>query len=188
MRKEFLITGFGGQGIQSLGKTLARALDNNGFLVSFKSNYGAHARGGKSFSEVIIKDSPEDWPQLLYIDVLVAMSQEGYDAFLSQLSDESVVIYNENLVRPSSLCHARHYPVPVIKIASELGKEILANIVMLGAIVAVTELCSFDDVASILQENKPALSASDELFKALAEGFRAGNSVRNKSLSGILPH
>ncbi len=85
MRKEIVIAGFGEQGIQKLGRILARTLDSKGFLISLASSYGAEARGGNSFSHIVVKESLEDWLGILTIDVLLAMSQGGCNTWINQV-------------------------------------------------------------------------------------------------------
>ncbi len=173
MRKDMVIVGFGGQGIQSLGKNLARALDSQGFLVSLKSNYGPEARGGQSFTEVVIKESPDDWPEALSVNVLVAMSQQGYDAWIRKTAPDSQAFFDVDFVRPVLSVCTRQYPVPATKIANELGSQISANMVMLGAVIATTGLVSLEALTEVVE--KEMGKAADVSLKAAERGYGLGN-------------
>jgi len=175
MRKEIVIAGFGGQGIQRLGGTLAKALDDKGFLVSLKSNYGPEARGGNSFSQVVVKESLEDWPEVLMVDILVAMSQEGYNAWIPKTSSESKVFFDVDMVKiaPS---HAHQYPIPATKVASKLGSRIVANMVMFGAVAALTGLFSLEDLFGVIK--KEAGKFADVNLEAVKEGYKLGSMFK----------
>ena len=177
MRKEIVIAGFGGQGIQSLGRNLALALDARGFLVSLKSNYGPEARGGNSFSQVVIKESLEDWPEILLVDILVAMSQEGYDVWISKTAKESKILFDNSLVESVPVTNACQYPIPATKAADELGAQIAANMVMLGAFAAVTGLLSIDDLFKVLK--KRAGKSADINLEAVKKGFQSGTVFKS---------
>ena len=167
MRKEIVIVGSGGQGVQSLGRLLAMALDNKGFLSSFKANYGPEARGGNSSAQVVIKESATDWPEILAVDLLVAMSQEGYETWTAKINPEADIIFDNYLVRTVSLPHAHQYPVPATKIANELDAPIAANMLMLGAIASMSGLLDVQDIITAMSK-RARPSASN--IKALEEG------------------
>lgn len=177
MRKEIVIAGFGGQGIQRLGKTLAKALDDKGFLVSLKSNYGPAARGGGSFSQVVVKESLEDWPEALMVDILVAMSQEGYNAWISKTSLESKVFFDVDMVKTVPPPRAHQYAIPATKVANELGPQIVANMVMFGAVAAVTGLFSLEDLFGVIK--KEAGKFSEVNLEAVKEGYKLGSMFKS---------
>jgi len=175
VRKEIVIAGSGGQGIQRLGRILARALDSKGLLISLESSYGAEARGGNSFSHVVVKESLEDWPGILTVDVLVAMSQEGYNAWINKTSWQSKVFFDAGSVRTTAPPRGSQYPVPVTKVADELGLRVAANMVMLGAVAAVTRFLSLEELREVIK--KEAGKFSDVNLKALKEGYKLGKLI-----------
>ena len=173
MRKDFIIAGFGGQGVQSLGKALARVLDKKGFLVSLKSNYGPETRGGVSYTEVVVKETPDDWPEVLTVNVLVAMSQQAYNAWIGRLAPEAQVFYDTDFVtRPASI-NAPQYPVPATKMATELGAPIAANMVMLGAVMAITDMAPLATLQEVIQEEMGRRAAIS--LKAAEAGYKEGS-------------
>jgi 2-oxoglutarate ferredoxin oxidoreductase subunit gamma len=167
VRKEIVIAGSGGQGIQSIGSLLAKTLDKKGYPLALSFTYGPEARGGKSYSNIVIKDSPDDWPEILQIDILVALSQEGYDSCLNKLSPNSLVIYDADMVKPE-LSFGRHYAVPAMQTATFAGSKQMVNMVMLGAMAAITELCSAEEFsASLSEETRP----SDRRLEFIRDGY-----------------
>ena len=177
MRKEIVIAGFGGQGVQRLGRILAKALHDKGFLVSFNSEYGPEARGGLSFSQVVVKESLEDWPEILKVDILAAMSQEGYNAWISKITPESKVLFDDSLVKSVPLLDAHQYPIPASKTANELGSQIVANMVMLGAVAAVTGLLSLEELSEVAK--KSTRKFSEVNLEAVERGYKLGSLLEN---------
>ncbi len=177
MRKEIVIAGFGGQGIQRLGGILAKALDDKGFFISLKSNYGPAARGGNSFSQIVVKESLEDWPEVLMVDILVAMSQEGYNAWISKTSLESKVFFDVDMVKTAPPPHAHQYPIPATKVANKIGPQIVANMVMFGAVAAVTGFFSLENLFGVIK--KEAGKFADANLEAVKEGYKLGSMFQS---------
>lgn len=179
MRKEIVIVGSGGQGVQSMGRLLATALNNKGYLSTFKPNYGPEARGGNSSAEVIIKESEMDWPEILAIDLLIAMSQEGYEKWTAKINPKVDIIYDNDLVKTAPLPHAHQYPVPATKIANELNAPISANMVMLGTVASMSGLLDIQDVIQVMSKR----ARSDTNLKAIEEGFERGKTLATATAS-----
>ncbi len=169
------IGGFGGQGVVLAGALLGHAAVHDGLWVSGSNSYGAQARGGAARSEVVISNRPIAFPHVLQADVLVAMSQSAYDAFSDNLAEEGpVVIHDAGLVLPRSLEAARQVALPATDSAvSELGNKQVANIVMLGAFAALTEIVSIEALeAAVREQVDPRFR--DLNLKALVMGFELG--------------
>ena len=94
-------SGLGGQGIALLGLALGEAAARSGLNALQTQSYGAEARGGASYSTVIISKerildiAPEE------LDMLVAMSQPAYDRFVKSLKGTGVLVYESALVKPT---------------------------------------------------------------------------------------
>jgi Pyruvate/2-oxoacid:ferredoxin oxidoreductase gamma subunit len=170
VRKEIVLAGTGGQGIQSFGSLLSKILDSKGHMVSLSFNYGPEARGGKSFGNIVIKDSPDDWPEILKIDILVAMSQDGYESCLDKTDSNSIIIYDIEMVKPVS-SSGKYYAIPALKTAALIGSTISVNMVMLGAMAAITGLCSLEDFSHALNGNS---ASPDKRLKFITEGYKLG--------------
>ena len=167
MRKEIVIAGSGGQGVQSLGSLLAKILDSKGYFVSLSFSYGPEARGGVSYSNIVIKDSPDDWPEIMQVDIMIALSQNGYNSCLNKTTPESIVIYDSDMVKPSSSLE-KQYSVEAVKTATSLGSPIMTNMIMLGAMAPVTGIFSPDDVSKIFKEK---ISEEDPRLEYIKRGY-----------------
>ncbi len=98
MRKEIRIAGFGGQGIVLAGRILGEAAINSGHKAVQTQSYGPESRGGAARSEVVISDMEVDYPRVMDADMLVALSQPGYDKYSGDLKKSTVVIVDKDLV------------------------------------------------------------------------------------------
>ena len=177
-RRELRIAGFGGQGVVLAGQIVGQAVavyDNQ--FAAFTQNYGPEARGGNSSAQVVIRESNSDWPETLNIDLLVILSQEGYTTWLKKVDAKAAIIYDNYLIRNVDANRAQQYAIPATKIADELGVPQAANMVMMGALAAITGLVTIEDLsASIPKRGK----GPDVNAKALDEGFRLGNLAKEQ--------
>ncbi len=172
MRKaEVLIAGLGGQGVQLAGDILARSCTLGGRNVSVLPSYGAEARGTLIRSEVVISEEEIIYPGVLEPDLFVAFSQEAYDHFLPELQPETVVLYDSASVTPSRADSSptRQYAVPAIDVATSLGNAKAANMVMLGALAASSELISRSALENTVSKGPEA--RRERSIKALESGF-----------------
>ena len=87
MKKEIRIVGFGGQGIILAGVILGEAATRAGHKAVQTQSYGPESRGGAARSEVVISSEPIDYPRVNEADVVVALSQEGYEKYGKDLEN-----------------------------------------------------------------------------------------------------
>lgn len=142
MRHEVRFSGFGGQGIVLSAVILGRAavMFDNKYAVQTQV-YGPEARGGASMSSVIIDDEPILYPKVTDPDIFVIMSQEGFEKYGANAPKGAVMVLDSSLVHLRPNC--RYYEIPATREAKQtLGRDIVANIVMLGALVAATQIVS----------------------------------------------
>ncbi|MDD3136003.1 MAG: 2-oxoacid:acceptor oxidoreductase family protein [Methanoregula sp.] len=142
MRHEVRFSGFGGQGIILSAVILGRAavMYDNKFAVQTQV-YGPEARGGASMSAVIIEDEPIFFPKVTNPDIYVIMSQEGFEKYGASAAPEATMLVDSTLVYSRPAC--RCIEIPATKEAKQtLGRDIVANIVMLGALVSATHVVS----------------------------------------------
>ena len=153
MRKEILFVGFGGQGIKLLGEILGQAIVLEGNEATVSASYGAEARGSRCRSEVVVSQEKIDYPKTLAPDFLVVLSQDGYD-FALELHESSqvVIFYDPKIVIPKKNSPYLHYSVPATEEANTLGKKIVANMVILGALVTKTKLVRPESVIKTLKK------------------------------------
>jgi len=178
MRVEIRIGGFGGQGIIRTGLILATAAcvysDKNAIQTA---SYGPESRGGRCRSEVIISDEDIDFPKVEHSDILVVMSQEAYNEYVGDLKENGVLLVDPDLVpNQRKDLKAKIYRVPATRIAEEIGKKIVANVVMIGAFAAITNLLDVNHVKESIKHNVP--KAFVELnMTAFGKGYEYGKSI-----------
>lgn len=154
-RKEIIFTGFGGQGIVLAGRILGEAaVLGDGKESTLVQSYGPEARGGACSAEVIISEETIHYPNVRHPDILVCMSQGGYDKFIVLLKEEGTLIIDQDLVQ-SHAAHRDLFPIPSTRMAEELGRKMMANIIMLGFFTAVTGAVSVDSAKNAILRSVP---------------------------------
>jgi 2-oxoglutarate ferredoxin oxidoreductase subunit gamma len=175
MRYEIRLAGSGGQGLILAGIILAEAAGlYDGKFVCQTQSYGPEARGGASKAEVVISDSEIDYPMAIQPDVFLAMNQKSLDTFISELKPDGLLLVDADLVTEFPARQA--VALPFTRIARDLGKVMVANIVALGALSQLTGLVSLQGLAAALRARVPR--GTEELNqRALAAGVAAAQSV-----------
>jgi len=178
VRIEVRLAGFGGQGIIRAGLMLAMAacIHDNKNAVQTQS-YGPESRGGSCKSEVVISDEEVDYPRVVEPDVLVVMSQEAFTTYAKTLKAGGTLLLDPDMVpRHEFKDGARVFKVPSTKMAEELGKTIVANVVMLGALIAVSQITSSEALKNALLSNIP--KGTEKLnLAAFEKGFEYGKKL-----------
>ena len=139
-RYEIRFSGAGGQGLILAGVIMAEAASIFDGLQAVQSqSYGPEARGGASKSEVIISDGPIDYPKATIVDALLALTQEACDKYSHDLKEGGVLLIDSDLVKRQPEGNFNVVSFPITNTAkNEVGREIVTNIVALGAMVALT--------------------------------------------------
>jgi 2-oxoglutarate ferredoxin oxidoreductase subunit gamma len=172
-----LISGFGGQGVISMGLTLTQAAMVEGMYVTYLPSYGAEVRGGTANCTVAVSDEEIASPIASSPDFVVAMNQPSLVRFQNQIKSGGVLLLNSSLVQSgTSRDDIEVVSVATDAIAKELGRARSANMVMLGAFIRVSGIVSLDGIMDGLRstlKNKHKLIAVNE--KAINAGF---NSIK----------
>jgi 2-oxoglutarate ferredoxin oxidoreductase subunit gamma len=183
-RYEIRLAGSGGQGLVLAGVILAEAAGiYDAKFVCQTQSYGPAARGGASKAEVVISDVEINYPKAIRPDVLLALNQKSLDTYLGDLKPDGVLLVDADLVREVPMEGA--VPIPFTRIARDsLGKEMVANIVALGALAAVTRAVSPEGLkAAVLARVPPQTRELNE--KALEAGMAAAeNYLDERDLAG----
>ena len=173
---EIRISGFGGQGVILSAIVIGKAgcIFENGFSAMTQA-FGPEARGGACSAQVILSAKPILYPYVTRPDILVTMSQEAYSLFTPQLKDDGILIIEQDLVRVEKLPPGvRVYGVPATRLAEELGKRMVLNIVMVGFFAAVTNVLEPEAIRRAVADSVPG--AFRELnIKAFDKGFEYGS-------------
>jgi 2-oxoglutarate ferredoxin oxidoreductase subunit gamma len=173
-RYEIRLAGSGGQGLILAGIILAEAAGlYDGKFVCQTQSYGPAARGGASKAEVVISDAEIDYPKAMHPDVLLAMNQKSLNTYLADLKPEGLLLVDATLV--PEVPRDRFIAIPFTHLARELGKEMAANIVALGALAALTGAVTLDSLEKAVLGRVP--KGTEELNKkALAAGVAAART------------
>lgn len=175
---EIRIAGFGGQGVILSAIVLGKAASiHQGEYATMTQNFGPEARGGACSAQLMLSDQPVLYPYVTQPDVLVVMSQEAYTKFGPELKEGGTLLIERDLVRVSDLPkQTKIYSVPATRLAEELGKRMVLNIVMVGFFAAVTQLLEADAVRKAVADSVPA-SFRDLNLKAFDKGYEYGTSA-----------
>jgi 2-oxoglutarate ferredoxin oxidoreductase subunit gamma len=139
MRNEIRISGFGGQGVVLAGYILGKAFSLYANLEAVMTqSYGPEARGGASSANIVVSNREIAYPFVEYPDILVALSQEAYTKFRPTAKDDALILIDEDLVEP--LPDDSIYMIPATRLAEDLGRRIVANMIMIGFFTSVTGL------------------------------------------------
>ena len=145
-RYELRFSGAGGQGLITAGIILAEAASIiEGKNAVQSQSYGPEARGGASKSEVIISDVPIDYPKATIVDACLAMTQEAADKYANGIKEGGILLLDEDFVHRAPQGDFKVYRLPITRMAKEdIGREIVANVVALGAVIGLTGVVSKD--------------------------------------------
>ncbi len=155
---EIRIAGFGGQGVILAGMILGRAASiYDGKYVTLTQSFGPEARGSACSVQLIVSSEPILYPYLTRADILVVMSQEAYGRFTSGLKPDGVLLYEEDLVKPDeSGLPERVFSIPATRLAEELGRKLVLNVVMAGFTAVVTGVASPEAVRQAVRDLVPS--------------------------------
>ncbi len=176
--KEILISGFGGQGIVLAGNILGKAAalyDQK--HATLTQSYGPEARGGSCSAQVVISDEEILFPYVEHPQVLVCMSQEAYSKNIGSLVPGGLFIWDTDLVKVDETDPSwTTYHVPATRFAGELGNEMMANIVMLGFLAAVSELVGVESLRKAVLSSVPP-QTKEKNGQAFDRGHEYGTAI-----------
>jgi 2-oxoglutarate ferredoxin oxidoreductase subunit gamma len=173
-KKEIIITGFGGQGIVLAGKIIgmAAALGDKKESTLVQS-YGPESRGGACCAQVIISNNIIQYPYVKMADILVCMSQSAYEKYKEQIHPDGFLLTDKDLVTPDG--NREFFSIPSTRMAEELGRKMIANIIMIGFATSITGLISENAAKEAVLASVP--KGTEKLnMNAFAKGFDYGLS------------
>jgi 2-oxoglutarate ferredoxin oxidoreductase subunit gamma len=175
---EIKFGGFGGQGVILAGIIIGRAAsiyDNK--FATLTQSFGPEARGSACSAQVIVSDTKILYPYVTKPEILLAMSQEACNKFLPETTDDATVIIEEDLVKPKGIKPGmKIYGIPATRLAEELGRKMILNIVMVGFFTAVTKLVNYEAVKEAVKASVPS-GTEDMNLKAYERGYKYGISL-----------
>jgi 2-oxoglutarate ferredoxin oxidoreductase subunit gamma len=172
---EVRFAGYGGQGIIRSGIIAGRAASiHDTKHATMSQSFGPEARGGACSSQLVVSETKVLYPYVTKADVLVAMSQEGYEKFEPELKDDGLLLYDEDLVKlKAARGTIKVQGIPATRFAEELGRKIIANVVMLGFFTAITGVVTYESMRKAVPESVPEKAAELNL-QAFEKGYQYG--------------
>ena len=153
--KKIILTGFGGQGIILAARILGEAAALGDHREStFIQSYGPESRGGACSAQVIVSDDIIHYPFIKNPDILICMSQLGYEKFSGTMKPNGILLIDQDLIHPRSK-KQDFFSIPATRMAEELGHKMMANIIMLGFLTAITKVVSMSAVQSTVSKSVP---------------------------------
>lgn len=178
---EIRITGFGGQGVILCGYIIGKAASlYNNQHGTLTQSFGPEARGSACSAQVVISDDRVLYPYVTTPQYMLAMSQDGYNMHKDNISENGVICYENELVKPSKHGDGIElYGIPATRYAEELGRKIVLNIVMLGFFGSVTGILPREALREAVEKSVP--SGTEELnLKAFDRGYEYGLQLKKK--------
>ncbi len=151
MKKQITISGFGGQGVMSIGKSLVEAAVAEGMHATWVPSYGPEMRGGTANCQVVLSDEPVGSPVFTYPTELIAMNLPSLHKFEDKVQSGGIIFINSSIISQKvQRTDVKAVYVPCDTIADELGNKKVANMVMLGAYIAATGALKQETIREML--------------------------------------
>jgi 2-oxoglutarate ferredoxin oxidoreductase subunit gamma len=168
-RQEIRLQGLGGQGIISAGFLIgsAASLQEHRETV-MTEDYSPYITGGWSRADLVISDEPIDYPLVTKPNILIALSQDALDVNWQLITPNATVITEASMVKANASNGRTLYSVPALSVAEELGRRVVANIVILGFFAEKTKVVSGESLLKAILNRYP--KATDLNRKAFTRG------------------
>ena len=156
MKTEIIISGFGGQGVLSMGKILAYSGLMEDKEVTWMPAYGPEQRGGTANVTVIVSDERISSPILSKYDVAIVLNQPSLDKFESKVKPGGILIYDGfGIINPPSRTDINVYEINAMDKAAEMKNSKVFNMIVLGALLKVCPVVSTDGLNKALFKSLP---------------------------------
>ncbi len=179
---EIKIGGLGGQGVILGGIIIGKAaalFDNKHSCLT--QAFGPEARGSACSAQVVVDEEPILYPYVHSPHIMVAMSQDAFTKFSPELRQDGTLLIEQELVNTTGLPDTvKVYGIPATRIAEELGKKMVLNIVMVGFFTAMTGLVSEKAARDAVADSVPP-NTIDLNMKAFDRGFAYGTQLLAKA-------
>lgn len=156
MTEEIIISGFGGQGVLSMGKILAYAAIMQDKQVSWMPAYGPEQRGGTANVTVILSDEPICSPLVNHYDTAIVLNQPSLERFEPLVKPGGTIIYDSyGIINPPTRRDIAIHCIDAMEAAAQMGNAKVFNMLVLGGLIAVRPLASVEDVVRGLHKALP---------------------------------
>ncbi|MBQ9287046.1 MAG: 2-oxoacid:acceptor oxidoreductase family protein [Bacteroidaceae bacterium] len=156
MKKEIIISGFGGQGVLSMGKILAYSGLMEDKEVTWMPSYGPEQRGGTANCTVIVSDERISSPILSRYDIAIVLNQPSLDRFMPLIKPGGILIYDSyGILNKPSRSDIHIYQIDAMDKAAELKNAKVFNMIVLGGLLKVCPVVSTDGLKKALYKTLP---------------------------------
>ncbi len=184
-----IFSGAGGQGLITAGRVLAEAaIIHEGLNAIQSQSYGSTVRGGLSRSDVIISDEDIIFPKVIQPNVIVCLTQKTYNKYCHLIRPGGLLLTDCSFVKQKKMVDARQVELDMYRaVVDKIGKPIVFNMCVLGALCSLTELIKHESIMKVLEScispeyltlNKEALI----LGTSLADAFKKNRGIQNITL------
>jgi 2-oxoglutarate ferredoxin oxidoreductase subunit gamma len=185
MTHDILFAGFGGQGVLSMGMTLAYAGMVEGKEVSWMPSYGPEMRGGTANCIVILSDHQISSPILSKFDSVVALNQPSLDKFEKAVKPGGLLIYDStNIIRQPIRTDITVPAVPASQAAVEMKNTKVMNMIVLGAFLELRPLVPLESVLEALRHVLP--ERHHHLIPLNQQALERGRELAKRSTESIV--
>lgn len=178
--ERIIVAGFGGQGVMMIGKLLAHSGMMENLNVSWLPSYGPEMRGGTANCNVILSENIIGAPVVTEATCVIAMNLPSLDKFEPVVKTGGRLMINSSLIdRTSKRTDVNVLEIPVNDIANKQGSMKVANVVMLGAYIALSHVVKKETILEAIEEvlGKSKRHLLDINVKALEEGMKFANAA-----------
>ena len=176
MTQEAIFSGFGGQGVLTMGMILGYAGVIEDKEVTWMPSYGPEMRGGTANCITIVSDNKISSPIISSFDTVVALNQPSVDKFEAQVKSGGNILYDStNILKPPTREDINIYACPVSEEAVKLRNPKVLNMLMLGSFVEVTRAVNFDTIEDALKQVLP--ERYHKLVPINMEAFEIGRGL-----------
>jgi len=175
-RFELRLSGSGGQGMILASVILGEAIGSDSTKnITQSQSYGPEARGGASKADVVVSTNEIFYPKAMKLDMLLVMTQESMDKYYPDLKEGGTLIVDTSLV--TEFPTDNYYGLPFTRLArEEAGHIMVANVIALGAIGAITGVVSREQLEEVVLSKAPR-GTEEKNKKAVEIGFREGEKL-----------
>jgi len=179
MKKEIIISGFGGQGVLSMGKILAYSGLMDGKEVTWMPAYGPEQRGGTANVTVIVSDDKISSPILSKFDIAIVLNQPSLEKFEPRLKPGGILIYDSyGILNPPTRKDITVYRIDAMDKAAEMKNAKVFNMIVLGGLLKVAPVVSTGGVEKALRKTLP--ERHHDMIPINMQAIEEGGYIINK--------
>lgn len=156
MKKEFIIAGFGGQGVLSMGKIFASSALMEGYEVTWFPAYGPEQRGGTANVTVIVSDERISSPIISQFDVAIILNQPSLERFEETIKPGGILIYDGyGICTPPKRKDISVYRIDAMDMAATMNNVKSFNMIVLGGLLKVVPIVNTENILQALRDTLP---------------------------------